>query len=345
MDSVTQFALGAAVGVAVMGRRVSFLRAALWGGVCGTLPDLDAFIDHGDPVSNMTLHRSETHAIFWQTLATPLIAAAIAWTGRTSKSMRKIFPRWLLAVWLVLVTHALLDATTVYGTRLGLPFTDHPFALGSIFIIDPLYTLPLIAGLLLAGTSRSYRATRWNGAGLALSTLYLAWSAAAQWYVGEAVARELAQGEAPAAQRMLVTPAPFNTVLWRVLVMRADSYDEGFLSLLDRGRAIRFERFARDAKLYEQARELPRLKAIAEFSRGFFRVDERDGRVVISDLRMGIEPAYMFQFAVGLRSSPIRPIEPVSIGGLRGVDFAAAMRWLLARIGGADLMPPRTPAR
>ena len=64
MDSLSQFALGAAVSVAVMGRRTAVWKAALWGGVLGTLPDLDALIDHGDPVLNMVLHRAETHALF-----------------------------------------------------------------------------------------------------------------------------------------------------------------------------------------------------------------------------------------------------------------------------------------
>ena len=150
MDTISQFALGAAVSVAVVGRRVGLARAALWGGVCGVAPDFDAFIDHGDPVSNMTLHRAETHALFWQTVASPPIAGALAWWHRERARPREAFPAWLLAVWLVLVTHALLDATTIYGTQLGLPFTNYPFGLGSIFIIDPLYTLPLIAGLVLA---------------------------------------------------------------------------------------------------------------------------------------------------------------------------------------------------
>jgi inner membrane protein len=138
MDSLTQFVLGSAVGVAVMGRRTAAWKAALWGGLCGTLPDLDAFVDHGDPVANMTLHRADSHALFWLTLAAPPIAALAAWASRESAS----FARWWLAVWLALVTHPLLDLMTVYGTQLGRPFTDHPYALGSIFIIDPLYTLP-----------------------------------------------------------------------------------------------------------------------------------------------------------------------------------------------------------
>ena len=61
MDSLTQIALGAAVGVAVMGRRTAVWKAALWGAVCGTLPDLGAFIDHGDPILDMTRHRAIQH--------------------------------------------------------------------------------------------------------------------------------------------------------------------------------------------------------------------------------------------------------------------------------------------
>ena len=65
MDSLTQIALGASIGVAVMGRRTAAWKAALWGGVAGLLPDLDVLIDHGDPILNMVLHRAETHALFW----------------------------------------------------------------------------------------------------------------------------------------------------------------------------------------------------------------------------------------------------------------------------------------
>ena len=64
MDSLSQIALGAAVGTAVLGRRVG-AKAAVWGAVCGTLPDLDVLISHGDPVRDFTFHRAESHALFW----------------------------------------------------------------------------------------------------------------------------------------------------------------------------------------------------------------------------------------------------------------------------------------
>jgi inner membrane protein len=104
--------------------------------------------------------------------------------------------RWWLALWLALVTHPLLDAMTVYGTQLALPFSARPFGLGSVFIIDPLYTLPLLAGLGVTLASQRQRA---NAIGLALSTVYLGWGVIAQAHV-ERIAREALATQGLAAE-------------------------------------------------------------------------------------------------------------------------------------------------
>ena len=130
------------MGVAVMGRHTSVRKAAWWGAVAGTLPDLDVLFDHGDPIANMVLHRAESHSLFWLTLLSLPLAAAVARLQGSWVHWR----RWWLAMWLALITHPLLDAMTVHGTQLGLPFTSHPYGVGSVFIVDPLYTLPLLFG-------------------------------------------------------------------------------------------------------------------------------------------------------------------------------------------------------
>jgi inner membrane protein len=201
MDSLSQLALGAAVGVAVMGRRTAVWKAALWGAIAGTLPDLDVFIDHGDALRNMTMHRGASHALFWLTLAAPLLAALPA----TLHHQREQFARWWLAMGLALLTHPLLDAMTVYGTQLLLPFTDHPFGVGSMFIIDPLYTAPLTIGLGLALARQDWRGLRWNNVD-ALSTAYLAWRVVAQWHVREIAQEALAARGTPARRCLSLRP-------------------------------------------------------------------------------------------------------------------------------------------
>lgn len=336
MDSLSQIALGAAVGVAVMGRRTAVWKAAAWGALAGTLPDLDVLVDHGDPILNMVLHRAETHAPFWLTLFSLPFAMFVA---RSSGEWRQ-WRRWWLAMWLALVTHPLLDGMTVYGTQLALPFSSHPYAVGSVFIIDPLYTLPLLAGtgwaLAAQGAGRAFAA---NAVGLLLSTAYLGWGALAQQQV-ERVARDSLTAQGVAAERVLVTPTAFNSVLWRVVAVQGDAYFEGFRSLLDDGPHMHFDRFPRGTNLAGELRGHEGLARVAAFSKGFYKLQEEGGRVLLSDLRMGQEPAYFFTFVIARRSSPAVPMPAVEQVGARP-DLQRGLRWLWRRALGEPLPPPR----
>jgi inner membrane protein len=336
MDSLSQFALGSAVAVAVMGRRTAVWRAALWGGVAGTLPDLDVLLDHGDAIRNMVLHRAETHAPFWQTL----FSLPFAWLVARLNGEWPLWKRWWLALWLALVTHALLDAMTVYGTQLALPWSDHPFGVGSIFIIDPLYTLPLLVGVGWALAGRGSRRGRIaNLAGLGLSTAYLAWGLAAQQHV-EQIARQSLAAQGIDAQQVLVTPTAFNSVLWRVLAVGPQHFHEGFHSLLDAEPRIAFDHFERGAALERELPPIDGVRRIAAFSKGFYKLFERDGRILIADLRMGQEPAYVFTFEVAERRSAPQPLErPAQVGSR--ADPERALPWLWRRLRGEPLPPPR----
>jgi inner membrane protein len=334
MDSLTQIALGAAVGTAVLGRKVG-ARAALWGAICGTLPDLDVLVPYGDPVRDFTFHRAESHSLFWLSVVSPFLAWIIA---RLQRSAGASFREWWLLAWLALVTHPLLDAFTVYGTQLLLPFSDYPVGTGSVFIIDPLYTVPLIVGVVAALRLRTVspdRAMRWNAVGLALSTLYLGWGLAAQAHVEGVVHRTLATTPL-AHSRALVTPAPFTTLLWRVVVMDEGGYREGYYSLLDDRPYVQLERHASDPSLLEPLRDDWTVQRLAWFTKGFYAateaapgtriatgsasstsqllgfVETADAAeslpapsgvpVLMTDLRMGQTPWFVFSFVVGERA-------------------------------------------
>jgi inner membrane protein len=359
MDSLTHLALGAAIGTAVLGRRAG-PRAALWGAACGTLPDLDVFVPYGDPVRDFTFHRASSHSLVWLTIAAP----AVAWIiSRVAHRPGIAFRDWLALAWLSLLAHPLLDAFTVYGTQLLLPFSDHPVAVGSVFIIDPLYTLPLVAGAAAATFWRTRdpaRARRWNFAGLAASTMYLGWTVAAQAHVEGVVNRAVASS-ALADRPVLVTPAPFNSLLWRVVVMDDDGYDEGYHSLLADGAPVEFERHSSEPHLLRTLQDDWNVRRLAWFSKGFYSVTEaahdaaaaqgsvstlgqvlgivdtaqasvpgttRGGRpIVMTDLRMGETPWFVFSFVVAERDGgritavpalqlPMKSLPPDALGRL-----------------------------
>lgn len=336
MDSVSQLALGAAVSVAVMGRRTSLAKAAGWGAVLGTLPDLDVFIDHGDPMLNMVLHRAESHALFWLTLIAPVLAAGIA----RLHGEWPLWRRWWMAVWLVLVTHPLLDTLTIYGTQLALPFSNHPYGLGSVFVIDPLYTLPLLLGLLFALVCRHRPgfALGANAIGLALSTAYLLWGVAVQQHVRGVAQASLAR-QGVQAQALLVTPTAFNSVLWRVVATTPTHYHEGFYSLLDSGHEPLWEIHDRGSALMQAYAGQAAYERLNEFTHGLVAMQAVDGRAYLSDLRMGQTPTFSFTFDIGPASGPQAESQASQARGSRP-DLARALTWLWARLRGEPLPPP-----
>jgi len=329
MDSVTQAVLGAAVGVAVMGRRTGVWKAAAAGAVAGTVPDLDVLVSHGDPVLDMVQHRSHSHSLFWLSLAGPVAG----WLLARLLGEGALRWRWSLAIWLGLVTHPLLDAFTVYGTQLLQPFSDRPYGLGSVFIVDPFYTVPLMVGLAWALRSRgSPRGLAANRLALAVSCAYLGWGVAVQQHV-ETAARESLAAHGVAAQRVLVSPAAFTSGLWRVVAIDDGHYYEGFRSLFDRSPHVAFDRYDRGAALEPAMASIDAVRRLQAFSHGYYRLFERGDRLMISDLRMGMEPNYLFTFEVAeRRSAPVALVPPRQVG--MRVDLSRAWPWYWQRLAG-----------
>lgn len=336
MDSITQITLGSAVGVAVMGRRTKVWKAALWGAAAGTTPDLDTFVRYANDILNMTRHRAESHAIYYLTCLSPVVALAASWVHREWH----LYLRWAVCFWLVFMTHVGIDYLTIYGTQLLQPFSDHPFGLGSIFIIDPAYTLPLLIGLMATLLSRSTHRTRWNKIGLAISTLYLAWGVHAQQLVTKQVKQDLPNDH---IDHLMVSAGPLNSILWRVVAVSPTHYYEAWVSLLDKEKRVHWNRHDRGAKLIAQHATNPSAASIASFSHGIYRMRETPSGIYITDLRMGAEPSYFFDFNLGKPDATghLNPhFAAVKEGGRP--DIKVALLWVWKRMWDQQTPPPIT---
>ena len=295
MDTLTQMVLGAAVGEAVLGRKIGN-KAILWGAIAGTLPDLDVFVPLGDVVKDFTYHRSASHSLFMLALATPLLVWPI---NKIHPSLREHRTRWLLLVYLAFVTHVLLDSFTAYGTQIFWPISNTPVFWSTIFIIDPLYTLPLLIGVISAlvmSRSRSRGHLVCLG-GLMLSSLYLSWTVIAKQLVVDRFESEIERQQINHS-KLFTTPAPFNSLLWRAVVISDEGYYESYYSVFDKPGKLNFSFFPSDEGLLKGVDDSPAVQRLKWFSHGFYSVTLGDRDIVISDLRMGIEPNYAFYFKV-----------------------------------------------
>lgn len=288
MDSITQAALGAAVGGAVLGKPLG-RKAIIGGALLGTLPDLDVLIDYGNAVADFTEHRGFSHSLL------VLVPFSLLLAGLLHRWRPQIpLGRWWAFTGLTLVTHPLLDAFTTYGTQLFWPL-GQPVAAASIFIIDPLYTLPL----LLAVLCFLWRPDRRAGlmVALGLSSAYLVWSVVAQQLITQRVMPTLAEQGLEHAPR-LVQPMPFSLVLWRVTVLEPDERLEIVTGFLDGNRPLHIERFALNAGLREFGKQLPDGERLEWFTHGFLSYSLQGQQLVATDIRLGVPGAHPFAFVI-----------------------------------------------
>lgn len=317
MDSITQALLGATVQASLLGRWQG-RKALLYGAVLGTLPDLDVVIDYGDAVAEMTYHRGFSHSLF----VLSLLAVALAWLARRFRpDPNYTGTRLFLTIWLVLVTHVLLDAFTSYGTQLLWPLTTPPVAWSSVFIIDPLYSIPLLLAVLAGAISGLQgRSPRWASAALVLSTLYLGTSLVGKQMAEARTERVMAENGIENAQ-VFSAPTPFNTLLWRVIVVDGEDYHEALVSWLDED-SPELVRIPRGAHLATALQDSPQHARLQWFTDGVLRYDQIQDRIMVTDLRLGMTGFHPFRFALAERNGdgwtliPYVERQPADRGGM-----------------------------
>ena len=296
MDSITHLFLGGAIAAAMAPakyRRVALLAGA----VINTLPDLDvlplSLVE--DPVMVMTWHRGASHSL----LVLPFVSWLLWWLLKSRwQPVRESPARWFWLILVTLLAHPLIDAFTVYGTQLLWPLSMPPAMWSSLFIIDPLFTLPLLVACIVAWCLRDrpggHRALVM---GLLLSGGYLAWSQWAKWQVDAVAGSSLAALGLQDAPRVS-TPMPFTTLLWRVVVMTPNGFMESERSLVADEGPMHFVEYHSDILGLADTAAYPAVRELRWFTHGFLKAQREKGELVLADLRMGAEPDYSFRFVV-----------------------------------------------
>jgi inner membrane protein len=89
------------------------------------------------------------------------------------------------------------------------------------------------------------------------------------------------------AHHYLSTPAPFSTLLWRVLVMSDNQYYEGYVSVFDSASEVSLDVCHASDSLLTNIKDEWSVQRFQWFTKGFYSVKNKVHNIFISDLRMG----------------------------------------------------------
>ena len=223
MDPFSQGILGASASQLVSNRREK-LEAAGVGFFAGLAADIDVlFRSSVDPLLFLEYHRHFTHALIF----IPVGALFCAWVYIGLRRLLKRgadhplpFSRIYLFALSGYATHAILDACTTYGTQLFLPFSNMRVAWNNVSVVDPLFTIPLTALLVIAIVKRSDLIAR-IAACFALSYLVLG---LVQQHRAADVAKDLAQSRGHVPQGLGLKPSFANIVVWKSVYQHEGRY-------------------------------------------------------------------------------------------------------------------------
>ena len=285
MDSLSQLVLGAAVGEVLLGKKLGN-RAILWGAIGGTIPDLDVlsglFLSE---LGELTFHRGISHSLLFSVLFALLLGWLIhRFNKPTSLVTRK---EWQIMLFFAFFTHVILDCFTVYGTQVFAPFSSYRVSWGSIAVVDPLYTIPLLLSLVITGfiirTKRTRRIV--NYLGLVLSMSYLLFTVYNKSRVQTVFENEL-KAQNIKVTRMMTSPTIFNNILWSCTAEANDAYYVGLYSFYDTV-PVKFSKIEKQHTLIQNIDSDPTITSLRWFSDNYFCIDIVDGNLLFNDLRFG----------------------------------------------------------
>jgi len=194
-----------------------------------------------------------------------------------------------------------------------------------------LFALPVLLGVLAVLLLKRHRPLghRLNTIGLALSLTYLILACGTGEFVKRRVTEKLAHQEVPYFQ-FISSPAPFTTLLWRVVGIDNDRYFETYYSLFDGEAPLFINFYARNLNLMTGIEEHPPVVKLERFTMGYFAFSTEGGYVAMTDLRMGSEPNYVFRFKVARLDDP-HPM-PIDDERLKMTQDWRGLAWVWRRI-------------
>ncbi len=368
MDSLTQVVLGAAVGYAVGGKALG-KKSLLLGATAGLIPDLDVIplLPFDNEFFFLKHHRGFSHSLIFTVLGSlgftwmfqQLFGTAVTEVQDTEKQVsntqfdklivrektqvRSVFRLCKTPLFKIFfygfLTHILLDCFTTWGTQIFWPH-PHRVAWNSVFIIDPMYTVPLIIAILGAWVSRSKnKQSSWIKLGLGLSSLYLILGLGVKAYMHTQFTTLFEKNNIEVL-RYTSRPSPFNIILWSSTAETQNGYYYGMVSLLDKGYENKLYYTPKNHHLFPKNKQDKNTQELLSYTKGYYSVATQNDAILIHDLRYGFMgdpwqngPNYVFSYLITKDSNEKTTLKTINP---RPKNTDELLQQLWVRIKGLD---------
>jgi inner membrane protein len=285
MDSLTHIILGAAIGEAVLGKKIG-RKAMLWGAIADTIPDLDIFASPCfSHAQQLMVHRGITHSIFFVAVMSPLLGWIFSkWYENDNTTWKN----WSWLFFWGLFSHIILDAFTCYGTGWFEPFNSYRVSFNSIFVADPFYTLPFLICVLIALIAKngSPERIKWNKISLIISTAYLAFTIVNKQHVHDKMETSLNQQNIHTSD-FVTTPTPLNNFLWMAYAKDTSGFWFGYYSVFDKTNKINYVHVNQNNLLIAPYKEDESVQLLKQFSKGYYCITNKNQDIYFNDIRFG----------------------------------------------------------
>jgi len=185
-------------------------------------PDLDFALRLIDTLTYLNWHQGPTHSLVMLPLWAWLLACLFSRFFSGSYSWRQFY----LPTCLGLAIHIAGDLITSYGLMLFAPFSTERYSLPLVFVIDPWFTLIIIAGLLTSWLNPNQKITAITALlGLSGYVLFL-WTLHTQ-----AVGFARHHADAIPHTDISVLPQPLSPFHWQIIIRQGKNYHIALINL------------------------------------------------------------------------------------------------------------------
>jgi inner membrane protein len=263
-------------------------KALVIGAVAQSLPDTDVLASLWlQPPENLLAHRGITHSFLFGVVAAVLLSLAVKRKFRLPDvKWTALFFFFCLQLWL----HDMLDTCNAYGTGLLEPFSHQRFSFHLLYVGDPFFSVSLIVAFVALTFFRQknkQQRTKWLWIGLLPTCLYLLVSVFNKALVKQQVIRSL-QAQHIVYKTDIITPTPFNTLLWYVVAATDSGYVVGYRSVFDKNSSqTAFTYYPKSEALLRQVDEKMNVKQLLRFADHYYTVDKVNDTLIFNVLRFG----------------------------------------------------------